>query len=91
MPNKCRLMTAEADQGLTSQECQKRSLPPRSRRIASISIFPDYARAGGLMGYGPSLTGMFRRSARYVDAVLRGRPPAELPVRTVDSPAAPGG
>jgi putative tryptophan/tyrosine transport system substrate-binding protein len=51
-----------------------------ARRIASISIFPDYARAGGLMGYGPSLTGMFRRSARYVDAVLRGRPPAELPV-----------
>ena len=51
-----------------------------ARRIASISIFPDYARAGGLMGYGPSLTGMFRRSARYVDAVFRGRPPAELPV-----------
>ncbi|MFL5034587.1 MAG: ABC transporter substrate binding protein, partial [Microvirga sp.] len=51
-----------------------------ARRIPSISIFPDYARAGGLMGYGPSLTGMFRRSARYVDAVLRGRSPAELPV-----------
>ena len=50
------------------------------RRIPSISIFPDYARAGGLIGYGPSLTGMFRRSARYVDAVLRGRSPAELPV-----------
>ena len=32
------------------------------------------------MGYGPSLTGMFQRSARYVDAVLRGRLPAELPV-----------
>ena len=52
----------------------------RARRLASISIFPDYARAGGLMGYGPSLSGMFRRSARYVDAVLRGRTPAELPV-----------
>ena len=51
-----------------------------ARRIPSISIFPDYARAGGLMGYGPSLTGMFRRSARYIDAVLRGRSPAELPV-----------
>src|SRR5215212_6989085 len=51
-----------------------------ARRIPSISIFPDYARAGGLMDYGPSLTGMFRRSARYVNAVLRGRSPAELPV-----------
>jgi putative ABC transport system substrate-binding protein len=51
-----------------------------ARRLPSISVFPDYARAGGLMGYGPSLTGMFRRSARYVDAVLRGRLPAELPV-----------
>ena len=50
------------------------------RRMPSISIFPDYARAGGLMAYGPSLTGMFRRSAYYVDAVLRGRSPAELPV-----------
>ena len=51
-----------------------------ARHIPSISIFPDYARAGGLMGYGPSLTGMFQRSARYVDAVLLGRLPAELPV-----------
>jgi ABC-type uncharacterized transport system substrate-binding protein len=50
------------------------------RHIPSISIFPDFARAGGLIGYGPSLTGMFRRSARYVHEVLRGRLPAQLPV-----------
>ncbi|HEX8167032.1 MAG TPA: ABC transporter substrate-binding protein [Beijerinckiaceae bacterium] len=59
---------------------EKIAVAARARRLASISIFPDYARAGGLMGYGPSLIGMFRRSGRYVDAVLRGRAPAELPV-----------
>jgi putative ABC transport system substrate-binding protein len=51
-----------------------------ARRMPSISIFLDYARAGGLMAYGPSLSGMWRRAARHVDAVLRGRPPAELPI-----------
>ncbi len=52
----------------------------KARLMPSISIFPDYARAGGLMGYGPNLADMFRRSSRFVDAVLRGRSPSELPV-----------
>src|SRR5215207_2725450 len=37
-----------------------------AHRIPSISIFLDYARAGGLMAYGPSLSGMWRKAARYV-------------------------
>jgi putative ABC transport system substrate-binding protein len=36
--------------------------------------------AGGLMAYGPSRSAMFRRGAYYVDRILRGTPPAELPV-----------
>ena len=35
---------------------------------------------GGLIGYGPSLNGIYRRAAEYVDKILRGTPPAELPI-----------
>jgi putative ABC transport system substrate-binding protein len=41
---------------------------------------PDFAANGGLMGYGPNRADQFRRAATYVDKILRGTPPAELPV-----------
>ena len=35
--------------------------------LPSISVFPQFAEVGGLIGYGPVLPDLFRRSARYVD------------------------
>ena len=40
----------------------------------------DFVEAGGLMSYGTDLTELFRRSATYVDKILKGARPAELPV-----------
>jgi putative ABC transport system substrate-binding protein len=47
------------------------------------AVYPDaaWARDGGLLSYGPSRADLFRRSAAYVDRILRGAKPAELPVQ----------
>lgn len=60
-----------------------------SRRIAEFSVqaklpavFPEreFAEAGGLMAYGPDISWNFRRSAWYVDRILKGAKPADLPI-----------
>ena len=49
-------------------------------RIVSTFSFRDYVEAGGLLSYGPSITGMYRRAAEYVDRIARGTKPADLPI-----------
>ncbi|HZS03062.1 MAG TPA: ABC transporter substrate binding protein [Chloroflexota bacterium] len=50
------------------------------RRLPALAAAADYPRAGGLAAYAPRLVDGFRRAAAYVDQVLRGTPPAALPV-----------
>ena len=47
-----------------------------------VSIFPgrDYVESGGLAGFGPNLDSIARRAAVYVDKILKGAKPADLPV-----------
>jgi putative ABC transport system substrate-binding protein len=49
-------------------------------RIASISPFREYAEAGGLMSYGTNVAAQFRRIAKYVDKILKGAKPGDLPI-----------
>ena len=51
-----------------------------ARRVPIVTALSDYAQAGALMAYGPSSTDLARRSAVYVDRILKGARPAELPV-----------
>jgi putative tryptophan/tyrosine transport system substrate-binding protein len=46
-----------------------------------ITLFPDFARAGGLMAYGPNLLGAIRDAGGMVAKVLQGRKPADLPIQ----------
>jgi putative ABC transport system substrate-binding protein len=47
------------------------------------AVYPDpaFVRDGGLLSYGPDQVDLFRRAATYVDRILRGAKPAELPVQ----------
>jgi putative ABC transport system substrate-binding protein len=49
-------------------------------RIAAIYGLRGFVDSGGLMSYGPSLADLFRRAADYVDNILKGTKPANLPV-----------
>jgi len=49
-------------------------------RLPTMFSFRDYVDAGGLMSYGPSIADLFRRAAAYVDKILKGAKPGDLPV-----------
>jgi putative tryptophan/tyrosine transport system substrate-binding protein len=49
-------------------------------RLPTMHGVRDYVEAGGLMSYGPSIVDQYRRAADYVDKILRGAKPADLPV-----------
>ena len=50
------------------------------QRLPVIYESSDFVDVGGLISYGPNINDMYRRSATFVDKILRGAKPAELPV-----------
>src|SRR5262249_53678057 len=62
--------------------------PPRGRivafaasnRLPLVSEGREFSDAGGLMTYGPKVLDLYRRAASYVDRILKGAKPAELPI-----------
>jgi putative ABC transport system substrate-binding protein len=53
-------------------------------RFPAIYGFREFVRAGGLMSYGPDLPDLYRRSASYIDKILKGAKPSELPLQLAE-------
>jgi ABC-type uncharacterized transport system substrate-binding protein len=49
-------------------------------RLPAMFFLREFAEAGGLMSYGPNFPELWRRAATYVDKILKGAKPADLPV-----------
>jgi ABC-type uncharacterized transport system substrate-binding protein len=56
-------------------------LPAAGNTVPTVSEISSFARNDGLLSYGPDTVDIFRRSASYVDRILRGEKPADLPVQ----------
>jgi ABC-type uncharacterized transport system substrate-binding protein len=64
---------------LFSQRTQVASLAVKNR-LPVVYGQPEYVEAGGLMSYGTSIADLYRRAATYVDKILKGTKPADLPI-----------
>ncbi len=67
------------DPFITASRNRIAALALRSR-LPAVYGLSGFAEAGGLANYGPDLAEMFRRAATYVDKILKGAKPADLPV-----------
>jgi putative tryptophan/tyrosine transport system substrate-binding protein len=52
-----------------------------ANRLPAIYPYPEFAAAGGLISYSPDFDELFRQTAAYVDKILRGANPGDLPVQ----------
>jgi putative ABC transport system substrate-binding protein len=65
---------------VTYQQRQKIVDLAMTRRLPAIGFSAEWVEAGGLLTYGTSFNDLFRRAATYVDKILKGANPADLPV-----------
>ena len=49
-------------------------------RLPAVCFFREFAEAGGLLSYAPSFVDLYRRLATYVDRILKGAKPSDLPI-----------
>ncbi len=72
-------LTVMADRFILTHRAQIIAFGTKSR-LPGMFPYWEFVEEGGLMAYGPSYADMFRRSATYVDKILKGVKPADLPV-----------
>jgi len=56
-------------------------LAAAQKNVSAVYALPFFPRGGGLLSYGPDPVDLFRRAATYVDRILRGEKPGDLPVQ----------
>jgi len=66
---------------LSSANVRKEAELAILHNLPVITLFPDFARVGGLMAYGPNLLGVFRDTGGMIAKVLQGTNPADLPIQ----------
>ena len=54
----------------------------KQHKVAVISVYRQFVVEGGLMSYGPNTADIFRRSSEYVDRILKGASPGDLPAQS---------
>lgn len=66
---------------LTANESERLVTLAAKHRLPTLCPFRPFVEAGGLLAYGPDLEDLYRRAAAYVDRILKGAKPSELPVQ----------
>jgi ABC-type uncharacterized transport system substrate-binding protein len=72
-------LIVSGDVMLHSQRARLTDLAAKNR-LPTIFPYSDYVEAGGLISYATSITDNYRRAATYVDKILKGTKPGDLPV-----------
>jgi putative ABC transport system substrate-binding protein len=73
-------LVAMADAFMTAHRASLISAAARNN-VPAVYMVSDFARDGGLLSYGPDRVDLFPRAASYVDRILRGAKPGDLPVQ----------